>query len=593
MLLLLIACALEPVCTLWFSDLDGDGFGSGDGVRSCVPLDGRTEQPGDCDDRDALWHPDAVDPPNDGLDQDCSGDEVCDKARLVTVSHWDCQDGPVKLEGLTADPSSDASCVCAIDGDLRLSGAAEASAFTALQSVSGTLWIGSNGETSAAPADLIMPSLTGVGKLRIDGNAGVVDLPALEQATSVQINDAEALLWPKLHTVEVLSVSLRGAELYLPALESAWELQVYSREETLRRVLFPSLISAEYLRIQAAEHLQLQGPGEAIESLEVWSASTASLQLPEALSELSLAGGEHRLGGTRQIQLLVLDERTRVYATDLERIGQLALPNDATLEAPALTEVDQVVLTRGTLIALQLTQLDSLHASQSQVSLPRLHKVGSLTGKETALPELEHAEKVDFVGELSALTQVDEALLGAPILPAMEYLYCDHVRITTGESSLPSLRHSASELRIEGPVWLPSLRRVDGPLVLIDSKTFYAPELQTVDWLTLRGESTAALPDPLPWGLRLEDWSPESAQDFGVLERGLTVSDGAIRPPTFSVHSVQGNVVLDAPNWVTLPLTLGPISGDLSYCLASVAEADLQAWLAERVVDGDVLEVCE
>ena len=52
--------------TLWFEDHDDDGFGAGDGLSSCSPLDGRTSVDGDCDDDDPTVFPGA--------------EEVCDLA---------------------------------------------------------------------------------------------------------------------------------------------------------------------------------------------------------------------------------------------------------------------------------------------------------------------------------------------------------------------------------------------------------------------------------------------------------------------------------------------------------------------------------
>ena len=64
-----------------YRDHDGDGFGSTDqAIRSVGPLDGYVPVPGDCNDEDASVFPRAVDIPEDGVDQDCSGgDATCDR----------------------------------------------------------------------------------------------------------------------------------------------------------------------------------------------------------------------------------------------------------------------------------------------------------------------------------------------------------------------------------------------------------------------------------------------------------------------------------------------------------------------------------
>ena len=55
-------------------DADGDGFaGSARSARACQPAD---LPRGDCDDQDPRRHPGAVDTPDDGVDQDCSGEDA-------------------------------------------------------------------------------------------------------------------------------------------------------------------------------------------------------------------------------------------------------------------------------------------------------------------------------------------------------------------------------------------------------------------------------------------------------------------------------------------------------------------------------------
>ena len=84
MILLFLACSTpEPTCPIWFSDLDGDGYGVGEGVASCEPLAGRVEQDGDCDDWDQATHPGAWDRPLDRVDQDCDGQDTCASTQLV------------------------------------------------------------------------------------------------------------------------------------------------------------------------------------------------------------------------------------------------------------------------------------------------------------------------------------------------------------------------------------------------------------------------------------------------------------------------------------------------------------------------------
>ncbi len=60
---------------VWAVDLDGDGWGGGSLVSACIQP-GDTAPLGDCDDSDAAINPDAADAPQDGIDQDCDGEDA-------------------------------------------------------------------------------------------------------------------------------------------------------------------------------------------------------------------------------------------------------------------------------------------------------------------------------------------------------------------------------------------------------------------------------------------------------------------------------------------------------------------------------------
>ena len=62
------ACLAAPTCT----DLDGDGYGTGDDRSACTFSDE------DCNDADLSVHPNTTEICNDGIDNDCSGNADCE-----------------------------------------------------------------------------------------------------------------------------------------------------------------------------------------------------------------------------------------------------------------------------------------------------------------------------------------------------------------------------------------------------------------------------------------------------------------------------------------------------------------------------------
>ena len=58
----------------WYEDLDGDGYGVGEGEATCDPPAGRASEAGDCDDADPNRSPGEIELCGDELDNDCDGD---------------------------------------------------------------------------------------------------------------------------------------------------------------------------------------------------------------------------------------------------------------------------------------------------------------------------------------------------------------------------------------------------------------------------------------------------------------------------------------------------------------------------------------
>ena len=69
-----LVCLPLPGIPTWYADTDRDGFGDpGISVASVTQPAGFVADATDCDDTNAGINPDALDPPGDGIDQDCDG----------------------------------------------------------------------------------------------------------------------------------------------------------------------------------------------------------------------------------------------------------------------------------------------------------------------------------------------------------------------------------------------------------------------------------------------------------------------------------------------------------------------------------------
>lgn len=116
---------------LWSADLDGDGFGTGVAVEStepCVPPTPgwRPTEPSDCNDSAPAIHPDAVELPDNGVDENCNG--VIDDAAVIDAAQdaaltWPWPDASLDGAGLTwiAGPSHEDADVLLV-GDIGLPG---------------------------------------------------------------------------------------------------------------------------------------------------------------------------------------------------------------------------------------------------------------------------------------------------------------------------------------------------------------------------------------------------------------------------------------------------------------------------------------
>ena len=81
------------VVETWWPDQDGDGFGANSGaVEACEQPPGFVMSSDDCDDSDPTSSPDGEELPQDGIDQDCSGEDLLFQ-QVVTLGGG-CQSSP-------------------------------------------------------------------------------------------------------------------------------------------------------------------------------------------------------------------------------------------------------------------------------------------------------------------------------------------------------------------------------------------------------------------------------------------------------------------------------------------------------------------
>jgi hypothetical protein len=108
---------LDPAATpTWYADVDGDGSGGGLSFTSCTPPSGYVAETGDCDDDDPLRVPGAVEIPDNGIDEDCSGADLVVDRDGDGVPDADEPAGDTDGDGIPDidDPDSDGDGV--VDG---------------------------------------------------------------------------------------------------------------------------------------------------------------------------------------------------------------------------------------------------------------------------------------------------------------------------------------------------------------------------------------------------------------------------------------------------------------------------------------------
>ncbi len=100
-----------------YRDLDGDGWGTGIASLMC-PASGFVSESGDCDDRDATVHPEAIEDCYDEIDNDCDGLTDADDPDLGATTYYPDSDGDGYGDSDAGEAHCDApSAMVTVDGD--------------------------------------------------------------------------------------------------------------------------------------------------------------------------------------------------------------------------------------------------------------------------------------------------------------------------------------------------------------------------------------------------------------------------------------------------------------------------------------------
>ena len=628
-MILFLACATDPLtaCPLWFTDLDGDGFGAGGGVASCEPLAGRVEQDGDCDDRDGLVNPEAVDVPLDGVDQDCDGEDRCESTRVVqSIEDVDCEKGMHTLGG-DAYSWPEGDCVCEITGDLSLGKEDFALPNGNLTRVGGVLELNFLLEGEGE----VFKNLMEVGSRLSLQAGGTHQLPRLRQVPRIDLSGGGGawMSMPVLAQTEELLLN-GGVALELERLSALQELQMLGPQEDVLSA--PSLQSVDRLLLY----------GGSLDAPALSRANTATVQTQVALPGLVQldtltvdAGGQATLSHLEGVELVEL--AGELTAAKLAWLPRLNFEVGAQAELPALEVVDFLLVEAGELAlpglrtarfirveggghlsVPKLTSLDTLQVAQAAVSLPlltelpyllleeqspgdfdapKLRTVGTLyLLSETLFPEITSVDTLEIhnTAELPKLAELGSLKAYDPII-ATSLRDAGAVTLYGQGHSLPALRW-VDTLRTQDCAAFGSLTRIDSwitsscDLDLSGLNTFAGPLL-----LDPVGVATRfTLPDPLPTALWL-DGSNYGVLDHQVIEGALSIQVRASAPAEdFLVRQVQGQLYLNLEKATGLGslAQIEEVGGDVSYCMPLLSEAEIDAWLNTMSVGGEVVNRC-
>lgn len=607
---LLFACA-EPVesvetpkesqdCATWYADLDSDGYGdSTKEVPSCGPLLGHSEQPGDCNDQDATIHPTAVDPPRDGVDQNCDGADDCSGATHVeSVGEIDCASSAIYVITRSATSLPEGDCVCAVEGDLSLQSSEGAGL---LISVSGELKVNPSskvelpmleraGELSASLEQfgLAAPRLGSVGDLTLELWDTTPELETLDS-----FEDGFVRIWGE--AVPGLPAKLTAERMVLVGLSQDADLREWT-------VGYLELGMLGHGTIDQPDSRRVYIPDAPIMLLSSMGWVRTEIEAPAELDTVNIfllyGGSVHGLTYAKALQL----SGGGVELPDLESVEELTLRGDRDgdpdyFELPALTWVEQLVVEDWSPQVRwpNLLEVSEVRLYQS-VELPTIERVDVLIDEAgsalTSLVEVGSVECMDT--ELPVLKEADYAS-GRCLAPSLETLG-DGEGLEGCPECLPRLQYVTGDLTVTGgDVALPELVRTDGTLTLDGVGSFWAPELSSVSGVLVTGTGNTILENSFPGNVRVEDWAPTEAVTWAEVQGSLTMlgTNKVQTAPALTVEHVTANLYMNAPMWRSLEgMSVEEIDGNARWCLKWIANETVLDWLTDTDIGGVAEEEC-
>ena len=369
----------------FYVDADGDGYGDPSApVEACEPSAGVVADATDCDDTRADTSPGATDVPADGVDQDCSGEGVCDvlipTEGDVTITTPEeavalCASANQVLGSLTINYSTltdvaDLDCLCRVENTLSIQGndhLVEIHGFPNLVHVGTYLWIDQNQALTSIDA---FPYLDGLeNQLSISYNDNLTEVRGFDRLSTVdgfyiKYNDALATL------DAFASLEQVGERLYIHS-TALTEITGFDALRSVGDLLYLGLNSA-LARIEGFNGLEEVG---------ISSGNELGLQIESNGSLTSVEGFEA-----------------------LERAGKISFSRCPSLERieglGALSEIE------GNLILEDLPKLSALP------EWPLLVSLGELGMTQTGLPTLDGLDALERASGLdiwdnASLTNLD------------------------------------------------------------------------------------------------------------------------------------------------------------------------------------------